>query len=100
VGANGKSTFLETIRALLGDYSAMTDFTTFLKRDSEGARNDLARLVGKVRARGKAWPVGESEPAEWTIEHVDPVGNRQGSPGIFADAQNEVLFDNLKVTKN
>ena len=55
---------------------------------------------GKVRARGKAWPVGESEPAEWTIEHVDPVGNRQGSPGIFADAQNEVLFDNLKVTKN
>ena len=55
---------------------------------------------GKVRARGKAWPVGESEPAEWTIEHVDPVGNRQGSPGIFADAQNEVIFDNLKVTKN
>jgi outer membrane protein assembly factor BamB len=55
---------------------------------------------GKVRARGKAWPVGESEPAEWTIEHVDPVGNRQGSPGIFADAQNEVFFDNLKVTKN
>jgi hypothetical protein len=55
---------------------------------------------GKVQVRGKAWPVGESEPAEWTIEHVDPVGNRQGSPGIFADAQNEVLFDNLKVTKN
>jgi hypothetical protein len=39
---------------------------------------------GTVRARGKAWPVGESEPG----------------PGIFADAQNEVLFDNLKVTKN
>jgi putative DNA primase/helicase len=46
VGANGKSTFLETLRALLCDYSAITDFTTFLKRDSEGARNDLARLVG------------------------------------------------------
>ena len=46
VGANGKSTFLETVRALLADYSAITDFTTFLKRDSEGARNDLARLVG------------------------------------------------------
>ena len=46
VGANGKSTFLETLRALLADYSAITDFTTFLKRDSEGARNDLARLVG------------------------------------------------------
>jgi len=46
VGANGKSTFLETMRALLADYSAITDFNTFLKRDSEGARNDLARLVG------------------------------------------------------
>ena len=45
-GANGKSTFLETLRAMLDDYSAVTDFTTFLKRDSEGARNDLARLVG------------------------------------------------------
>lgn len=46
VGANGKSTFLETLRALLADYSAIADFNTFLKRDSEGARNDLARLVG------------------------------------------------------
>jgi putative DNA primase/helicase len=46
VGANGKSTFLETLRTLLADYAAITDFTTFLKRDGEGARNDLARLVG------------------------------------------------------
>ena len=46
VGANGKSTFLETLRAMLADYSAITDFNTFLKRDSDGARNDLARLVG------------------------------------------------------
>jgi len=46
VGANGKSTFLETLRAILADYSAITDFNTFMKRDSEGARNDLARLVG------------------------------------------------------
>ena len=46
VGANGKSTFLETLRALLADYSAIADFTTFLKRDNEGARNDIARLVG------------------------------------------------------
>lgn len=46
VGANGKSTFLETLRAILADYSAITDFNTFMKRDTEGARNDLARLVG------------------------------------------------------
>ncbi len=36
VRANGKSTFLETLRALLADCSAITDFTTFLRRDSEG----------------------------------------------------------------
>ena len=45
-GANGKSTFVETLRALLGDYATIADFSTFLRRDSDGARNDLARLVG------------------------------------------------------
>ena len=46
IGANGKSTFLETVRALLGDYATQADFTTFIRRESEGARNDVARLVG------------------------------------------------------
>ncbi len=55
---------------------------------------------GKVRARGKAWPASEPEPAEWMIERIDPIGNRQGSPGIFADAPNEVFFDNLEVKAN
>jgi len=31
---------------------------------------------GAVRAQGKAWPVGEAEPAAWTIEKMDPAGNR------------------------
>ncbi|MBO0863226.1 MAG: hypothetical protein J2P21_32990, partial [Chloracidobacterium sp.] len=55
---------------------------------------------GKVRARGKAWPASEPEPAEWMIERIDSLGNRQGSPGIYADAPNEVFFDNVKVTPN
>ena len=55
---------------------------------------------GKVNVRGKAWPASDSEPSEWTIERIDPVGNRQGSPGIFADAPNEVFFDNVKVAAN
>jgi outer membrane protein assembly factor BamB len=55
---------------------------------------------GKVRARGKAWPVGEAEPTAWTIERVDPIGNRQGSPGIFGSALAEIYFDNLKVYAN
>ncbi len=55
---------------------------------------------GKVRARGKVWPVGEAEPAAWTIERIDPIGNHQGSPGIFGNAPAEIYFDNLKVYQN
>jgi hypothetical protein len=56
---------------------------------------------GKVRARGKAWPVGEKEPAAWTVEHIDPIGNRQGSPGLFGSALTaEIFFDNLAVYPN
>ena len=55
---------------------------------------------GKTRIRGKAWPVGQTEPAEWPIDRVDPIPNRQGSPGLFVDAQFGAYFDNLKVTPN
>jgi hypothetical protein len=55
---------------------------------------------GKTRIRGKAWPVAETEPQQWLIDHTDPIPNREGSPGIFADAQFGVYFDNLKVTPN
>ena len=41
-----------------------------------------------MRARGKVWPKGEAEPAAWTIERIDPIGNLKGSPGIYADALN------------
>jgi outer membrane protein assembly factor BamB len=55
---------------------------------------------GKTRARGKAWPASEAEPAEWLIEWTDPIGNRFGSAGVFSDNANEVYFDNIKVTPN
>ena len=55
---------------------------------------------GKVRARGKAWLASEAEPANWMIERLDPIGNRMGSPGVFAYAPSEVFFDNIKVTPN
>jgi hypothetical protein len=55
---------------------------------------------GTTRVRGKAWPTGESEPEAWPIDRIDHIANRQGSPGIFADAQFGVYFDNLKVTPN
>ncbi len=43
--AAGKSTFVEALRATLGDYATTADFGTFLA-GNHGVRNDLARLAG------------------------------------------------------
>jgi hypothetical protein len=55
---------------------------------------------GAVRAQGKAWPAAEPEPAAWTIEKLDPIGNRLGSPGLFIDAEFGAHVDNLTVAAN
>jgi hypothetical protein len=62
--------------------------------------------AGKVRARGKVWAKGESEPSTWTIERIDPIGNTKGAPGLYADAPSaagggsEIYYDNVKVYRN
>ena len=44
-GANGKSTFLETLLKLAGTHAAITSFSTFLVHQNLGApRNDMAKL--------------------------------------------------------
>ncbi|MDI7245861.1 MAG: phage/plasmid primase, P4 family [Bacillota bacterium] len=45
-GANGKSSFLETIALLLGDYAMRTTTDTLLARQQDGVPNDIARLRG------------------------------------------------------
>jgi putative DNA primase/helicase len=45
-GANGKTTFVETFRKVVGDYAQQADFKSFLETRNDGARNDLARLPG------------------------------------------------------
>jgi putative DNA primase/helicase len=45
-GANGKSTFLNTIMYLLGDYATSTNTETFMKKTGDQNTNDLARLRG------------------------------------------------------
>jgi putative DNA primase/helicase len=45
-GANGKSTFLESIKTMMGDYGAQADFGMFLSRRHESIPNDVARLAG------------------------------------------------------
>lgn len=44
-GSNGKSTFVNTIKKLMGDYGAQTKSDTFIKKKDTGANNDIARLV-------------------------------------------------------
>ena len=55
---------------------------------------------GQVRARGKAWPAGQPEPAAWQIDKTDPIGNRQGAPGFFIDAEFGAFIDNIKFSAN
>ena len=47
-GKNGKSTLLEVLRKVFGDFSQATSFSTLLaNKNSSGPRNDIARLRGK-----------------------------------------------------
>jgi outer membrane protein assembly factor BamB len=55
---------------------------------------------GQVRAQGKAWAVGDPEPAAWMIDKTDPIGNRQGAPGLFINAPFGAYLDNFSLTKN
>ena len=55
----------------------------------------------KAVLRAKIWKRGEKEPAEWTLELVDPQPNTVGSPGLYGDATNaEIYIDNIAVTPN
>ncbi len=42
----GKSTFLATLRALLGPYGQQADMSSFMHKDRDEVRNDLADLAG------------------------------------------------------
>ena len=55
---------------------------------------------GSARIRGKVWPVAGTEPQAWTIEKVDKIPHKMGSPGIYADGISDIYFDNLKVFRN
>ena len=55
---------------------------------------------GGVKVRGKAWATGTPEPAAWMIEKTDRIGNREGAPGLFLDAEFGAFIDNITVTPN
>lgn len=45
-GSNGKSTFMEVVQHILGDYATTTQVATFVGRKEGGIPNDLAALAG------------------------------------------------------
>lgn len=55
---------------------------------------------GTARVRGKVWPAADAEPAAWTIEKLDRIPHKMGSPGIYGDGISEIYFDNVKVYRN
>jgi len=57
--ATGKSTFVEALKATLGEYAATADFETFLRRSQpQGPRTDLARLKGVRLVTASEVPAG------------------------------------------
>jgi outer membrane protein assembly factor BamB len=84
----------ETQRTKAADFAWKADTWYRLKLRVENQAN------GAVLARGKAWPADQPEPAAWNIEKTDPIGNREGAPGLFIDAQWGAYIDNMVITKN
>jgi putative DNA primase/helicase len=60
-GANGKSTFTNTIFGIMGDYATVADIGTFLAAKTERHPTDLAKLhgyrlvVAQETEKGRAW---------------------------------------------
>ncbi len=51
----------------------------------------------------KAWPVGEDEPSDWTLEAQVPHVHTQGSPGLYGfspQSRYRVYLDNIQVEPN
>jgi putative DNA primase/helicase len=60
-GANGKSTFVNTVANILGTYATIADMSTFLAGNSERHPTDLAKLMGarlvvaQETQKGRRW---------------------------------------------
>lgn len=60
-GANGKSTFINTVSAILGDYATVADVGTFIASNTERHPTDVAKLhgyrlvVAQETEKGRRW---------------------------------------------
>jgi putative DNA primase/helicase len=75
-GSNGKTTLLETIRYVMGDYAGQVMIETLLRHDGthdNAAMSDLADLKG-IRFVTTSEPAGGSRLAEATIKQLTGMG--------------------------
>ena len=84
----------EITRTVTTDFDWEPDTWQTLKLRVENLPN------GTVKIQGKAWKTGTPEPAGWAIEKTDPIGNDEGAPGFFIDAEFGAFVDNVSVTPN
>jgi hypothetical protein len=64
-GANGKSTFLNVIQNILGNYALSTWAETFMKRNNDSATTAMARLRG-----ARFVTISETEQGKRLSEHL------------------------------
>lgn len=71
-GGDGKSTFLNALQAVMGDYVANAAIETFLKNDRKGSDHsaDIARLASGVRLVKAAEPEQGAKLAESVIKTI------------------------------
>ena len=58
---------------------------------------DVQLENGQALVRGKVWPRGSAEPAEWTISVTDQYPVQEGAPGLVGVSYAELFYDNIKV---
>ena len=64
-GANGKSTFINTVAGIFGDYATVADMSTFIATNTEHHPTDLAKLngarlvVAQETKKGRRWDEGK-----------------------------------------
>lgn len=77
-GANGKGTFLNTMRNVLGSYARATPAQTFLQKKGESIPNDLAALAGVRLVLAQETEEGKflDEATVKTVSGGDPISAR------------------------
>jgi putative DNA primase/helicase len=84
-GLNGKSTFVEALRCVFGDYARTADFSAFASgRPTSGARNDLARLA-TARLVTAAESDNSCELAEAVVKQVTG-GDKIAARFLYAES--------------